>query len=126
MLVVKDSAATPQQRMAAANSVMESGKRVTALETDAAVADPKCAEARKQLAEASAKMTKLIIEFDVTMKDKPEWQSAKQDVQTADAELKKSKDDLVAAQQADAAADAAWRQQMAELSKKPQTTAQKK
>lgn len=124
--IVKDSAATPQQRMDAANSVMEAGKKVTALEVAAAASDPKCVEAKKQLADASAKMLKLTTDFETTLKDKPEWQSAKQEVQTADAELKKSKEELAAAQQSDAAADLAWRQQVADAAKKAQSSTYKK
>jgi chromosome segregation ATPase len=115
--ILKDSASTPQQRMDAANAVMKAGKQVTSIEADACAADPKFVEAKKQLADASAKVQKLNNDFEATVKEKPEWQAAKQEVQTASDDLKKSKEELAGAQQADAQADAAWRAQVATMSK---------
>jgi antirestriction protein len=102
-----------EQKTAALNAVMEQGKAVSKLETDALAADADFHDAKQKMVDAKAAMDKLMAGFEATIKDKPEWQAAKAAVDTAEADVKKAKDDLVAAQQADAQAAADYQTQLA-------------
>jgi DNA repair exonuclease SbcCD ATPase subunit len=111
--IVKDETATVDQKMAAASAVMDAAKVVTDMEVEALAGDADFQDAKQKLVDASAAVEKLNAAFEASIKDKPEFQQAKQVVDTAQQDVDKAKQDLAAAQQADAQAMAAYQQQLA-------------
>jgi chromosome segregation ATPase len=108
--LLKDETATMQQRMDAANAIMTLASVVTKLESEAQTADPGFADAKKVLLDANSKLEKLENDFTASIKQKPEWQAAKQAETTAAQDLAKARTDLVTAQQADLQAQQAYAQ----------------
>jgi hypothetical protein len=74
--VLADPSTSPEDRTHAATAVMEAGKAVTKLETDAVAANPKIAAAQSKLVAANTAWSALLKKFDETLKDNPDWQAA--------------------------------------------------
>jgi len=88
-----DPAATPEQRLAAAQAALAASTSVTALESAALKVDPRVTQARAQLATATESLRKARETYAGALHDDPAWQAASQDVaqrqkDAADAESK--------------------------------------
>jgi chromosome segregation ATPase len=82
-----ESSDNQDQITQAARIVLDKGRAVTQLETNAVAADPKAAELKARLAAANAKLLKLRHDLDESIKVNPQVVDARKEVEAAQSEL---------------------------------------
>ena len=89
--------ASTEKIMDAATRALAANAAVVKLETDAVAADPKAAEAKKRLADATAIFTALQKQLELSLKTNPDLEQPRKDVETATERVKQAAKDLAEA-----------------------------
>lgn len=87
------------ERTIAANSLMELRGVLSKMEADSLAAEPRVAQARANLVEASQAAGQLQSTFEESLKNNPQWLAAKEQAEQSRQELKSAQDALAAARQ---------------------------
>lgn len=113
--IINSDTSTPDQRINAATSVMTAGAVVSRMESDAMAAEPKCAEAKAKLTAASQAVEQLEKEFKESVKNNPNFTTARTNHDAAKQRLDQARQHLAQCRKQEADAERARQEQIRQL-----------